>query len=122
MRHFFLCSLIVLFTFGLSVDDATAGRFGGGRGFSSMRSNTLFSRAYNTRKAAPMAAAKRANPSKMRGLFTGMLMGGLLASLFMGHGFGSAIMSWFFLGMIVLLVMRLIQRKKQTDFIRSSRD
>ena len=121
MRHYFLCSLLVLFTTGLFINEATAGRFGGGRGFSSMRSNTVFSRAYTARKAAPMAAS-RANPSRMRGLFTGMLMGGLLASLFMGHGFASAMMSWFFLGMIVLLIMRLIQRKKNVDFIRSSRD
>ena len=121
MRNIFLYSLIALFTVGLSVNDATAGRFGGGRGFSSIRSNTLFSRAY-TKRPAQAAAATRANPSKMRGVFTGMLMGGLLASLFMGHGFGGALMSWFFLGMIVLLVMRLIQRKKQTDHYRSHRD
>jgi len=121
MRYFFLCALIGLFTFGLVINDATAGRFGAGRGFSSMRSNRLFSRTYTARKPAPLTAS-RTNPSRMHGLFTGMLMGGLLTSLFMGHGFASGIMSWFFLGMIVLLVMRLIQRKKQTDFIRSSRD
>jgi len=119
MRNFFLCSLIVLFTLGLSVNDATAGRFGGGRGFGSMRSNSMFSRSYNTKRPAQTAAL---NPSRMRGVFSGMLMGGLLASLFMGHGFGSGLLSWFFLGMIVLLVMRLVQRKKQTDDHRSPRD
>lgn len=113
MRNIFLCSLLALVTFGLSVSDATAGRFGGGRGFSSMRSNTMFSRSYNKPRPAYAAAAKRTTPSRFKGMFTGMLMGGLLASLFMGHGFGSAMISWFFLGMIVLLVIRLVQQRKQ---------
>lgn len=119
MRKIFLSSLIILFTLGLSINDATAGRFGGGRGFSSMRSSSMFSRAY--KKPAP-AAISRANPNRMRGLLPGMLMGGLLASLFMGHGLGSAMLSWFFLGMIVFLVMGLINRNKPKDDFRSHRD
>lgn len=115
MRNLFLCSLLILATFGLSITDASAGRFGGGRGFGSMRSNAMFSRSYNTTKPAFATAAKRTHPSRFRGMFTGMLMGGLLASLFMGHGFGSALISWFFLGMIVLLVLRLVQQKKQNN-------
>ncbi len=113
MRNIFLCSLIVLFTFGASIQDASAGRFGGGRSFGAMRSNSMFSRSYN--KPAFASAAKRANPSRFRGMFTGMLMGGLLASLFMGHGFGSAFMSWMFLGLIFLFVMRVVQRRKETE-------
>ena len=113
MRNIFLCSLLMLFTFGASIQDATAGRFGGGRGFGAMRSNSMFSRSYN--KPAFASTTKRTNPSRFRGMFTGMLMGGLLASLFMGHGFGSALMSWMFLGVILLFVMRLVQRRKETD-------
>ncbi len=117
MRNIFLCSLIVLFTLGLTINDASAGRFGG-RGFSSMRSKPMFSRAYNTNRPAYAAAAQRTGPSKFRGMFTGMLMGGLLASLFIGHGFGGAMMSLFFLGLIVFLVMRLTQRKRQIETLR----
>ena len=119
MRNIFLGSLLVLFTLGLSMTDATAGRFGGGRGFGAMRSNTVFSRAYNT-KPAFASAATRTTPSRFRGLFTGMLMGGILASLFMGHGLGGTLVSWFFLGMIVLLVMRLIQSRKATTLHNES--
>lgn len=120
MRKIFLCTLVALFTISISIQDAAAGRFGG-RGFSSMRSNGMYSRAYNTKR--PTATAFNRNPAKkMRGLFTGMLLGGLLTSLFMGHGFGSGLMSWLFLGLIVALLMRILSRKKEPDNYRAPHD
>ena len=121
MRKFFLCTLIILSTLGLSIQDATAGRFGGG-GFRSMRSNTMYSRGFNSQRTAQPHVLNRTPHGKMRGLFSGMLVGGLLASLFMGHGLGSALISWFFLGMIVLLVIGLLQRKAPDTQFRKPRD
>ena len=112
MRNVFLCSLIIFLTAGLFTTEASAGRFGGGRGFGAMRSNALFSRPYATQRPLQAASMARNNPSRLRGMMTGMLMGGLLASLFMGHGLTSALISWFFLGILVLLIVRLLQHKK----------
>lgn len=114
MRHIFLCFLIIFATLGISVTDASAGRFGGGRGFHSMRSSTVYNRAYkiNTPGRAPIAKA----PSKWRGALTGLLMGGLLASLFMGNGLGSMLMSWLMLGIVAILIMNFIQNRKQSKY------
>ena len=35
----------------------------------------------------------------------GLLIGGLLGSLFMGHGFASGIMSWLMLGIALILLL-----------------
>lgn len=107
MRHIFLSSLLILLALGFSVNDATAGRFGGGRGFGGMRSN-----AFSHARPLHATAAKNVNTHKTRNLLTGLVVGGLLAHLFMGHGFGGALLSWFLLGMALLLVMRLVKRKK----------
>ncbi len=122
MRKIFLCSMMVLFTLGLSVHDASAGRFGGGRGFGSMRSSSMFSHTYNAKRPAFATAARNTAPSRLKGMFTGMLMGGLLASLFMGHGMGSTLMSWLFLGIAVFMIIRLVNRQKQNDDFQSRGD
>ena len=113
MRHLYIYSLVVLLTLGFSIHDATAGRFGGARGFSSIRSSTRFAPAYYAKTPMHAQIAKRASASKWRSALTGLLIGGLLASLFMGHGFGSMLLSWLFLGTLLMLVMRLLQNKKQ---------
>ena len=117
MRRIFLCSIIVLLTFGFSVTDATAGRFGGGRSFGMMRPHPIFSQS-RTKSTAYSSASNRVgantqNRSKWRGAFTGFLVGGLLASLFMGHGFGSAFISWLCIGLFVFMATQMIQRRKQ---------
>lgn len=109
-------------TCGLFVQEANAGRFGGGSRFRTMRSNNVYSRAYNTKKPVQSKAINRSNSGKLKSLLTGMLMGGLLASLFMGHGLGSAMISWFFLGMIVLLIVRLLQRRTTSSSFRKPQD
>lgn len=115
MHKLYIYSLIALLTLGFSIHDATAGRFSGARGFSSMRSNTRFTPAYYAKTPLHAQIAKRTSAPKWRGVFTGLLIGGLLTSLFMGHGFSSMLMSWLCLGALFMLVMRLLQRRKQRE-------
>ena len=118
MRQILLCSLFIVVTFGLVVNDASARRFGGGRGFGMMRSNNTF--ALNTVRHAPRpkpayaSAAPRqtTNTSRWRGALTGLLLGSVLTSLFMGHGLGGALLSWFLIGLSVYLLVHFLRRKR----------
>ena len=109
MRQIFLCSLLLFITFGLVVNDASAGRFGGGRGFGMMRSRSAFTQAPRAQKAT---STRQANSSRWRGALSGLLLGSLLTSLFMGHSFGGMLFSWLFIGMVVYLIAHFIRRKK----------
>ena len=113
MRPLYTYSLIVLLTLGFSIHDATAGRFGGARGFGSIRANTRFAPAYYAKTPMHAPIAKRASASKWRGALTGLFIGGLFASLFMGHGFGNMLLSWLFLGTLLTLTACLLQYRKQ---------
>ena len=110
MRQIFLCSLLLFITFGLAVTDASAGRFGGGRGFGMMRSKSMFNN-YAPR-AQKATATRQPSSSRWRGALTGLLLGSLLTSLFMGHGFGGMLFSWLLIGMTVYLIINVIRRKK----------
>jgi predicted lipid-binding transport protein (Tim44 family) len=112
MSRIFLSSLLALALIGGIVTDAAAGRFGGSRSFHSVRSSSLFSNSYGKYSANKPSMSQRATHSKWRGALTGLLMGGLLASLFMGHGFGGLLMSWIVLGLAVFLIMRLLSQRK----------
>ncbi|MHB9118064.1 MAG: Tim44 domain-containing protein [Burkholderiales bacterium] len=86
MRKLFAFFVVALVSFGLSVNDADARRFGGGSSFGKQRQS--FSRQALPQKPVQAPAAAPA-PSRNRwlGPLAGLAAGGLLASLFMGHGF-----------------------------------
>ena len=111
MRHIYLCSLLLLLSFGLVVSDASAGRFGGGRGFGMVRSKNLFTQAPRAQKTTSTTTA--ATSSRWRGALSGLLLGSLLTSLFMGHGFGGMLIAWLLIGMTLFLIVNFIRRKKQ---------
>jgi hypothetical protein len=115
MRSTLLGSLFLLLAFGLVVNDASAGRFGmGGRGgFGSLRSNHAFIRSSSIKNASYKQSFKQNRPNRWRGTLTGILLGGLLASLFMGHGFGSALLSWLALGVGIYFLNNYFRRKRQ---------
>ncbi len=100
--------MILLIGFGLIGQDAMAKRFGGGRSFTSSRSYTHYSKRPQARHVA-----SKTNQKPWGGLLRGMLIGGFLASLFMGHGVFPAIFSWLFLSITLLIVFQLISRKIQ---------
>lgn len=113
MRKLFSILLLLFVTLGVLMHDAEAKRFGGGRSFGMQRSASSFSRP--APQAAPMSAARPASTaSKWLGPLAGLAAGGLLASLMMGHGLGSGILSWLAVAGVGLLLWSLIRNRFQT--------
>lgn len=95
-----LSILIIMFvTLGIMINDADARRFGGGRSFGMQRSASSYSRSYNTPTPTTSGLGKWAGP------LAGLAMGGLLASLFMGHGIMSGMLSWLLVGGVIFLIV-----------------
>lgn len=115
MRQIFVCMLLIIATLGLTITDASARGFGGGRSFSMARSKGIFSQAYRSPRAKATPASRQATRNKLRGALSGFLIGSLLTSLFMGHGFGSGLFSWLLLGMAIYFIVNFIRRKKQAE-------
>lgn len=123
MRQILLSSLFIFITFSLVVNDASARRFGGGGGFGMMRSNTFAHNTYGQRsfrqaqrpKPAYTSAAQRQTTknSRWRGALTGLLLGSVLTSLFMGHGLGGGLLSWFLVGLSVYFIVTLLRRHRK---------
>lgn len=114
MRYFISCLVLALLTFGLCINEASAGRFGGGRSFGVQRSHSsLFSQrtAQSTK-----AFGQRPNISRWAGPLGGLLVGGLLASLFMGHGLGTGLLSWLILGSLIFFVVGFLKKRMQPAF------
>jgi predicted lipid-binding transport protein (Tim44 family) len=113
MRQLFLCILLLLSTVGLAVNDAAAKGFSGARGFGTMRSKNVFTYAPAAHRANP--ARKNHTNNRWRGALGGLLLGSVLTSLLMGHGIGSALFSWFIIGMSIYLVVNFLRRKRHDD-------
>ena len=114
MRKLISCLLIAFLTFGVVIHDASAGRFGGGRSFGIQRSHSsLFSpRSQQSRQFF----GQRANTGKWGSALGGLVAGGLLASLFMGHGFGSGLFSWLLMGALAFFVFGFLRKRFQPVF------
>lgn len=114
MRQVIVALLIGIFTFSFFMMDAEAKRFGGGKSFGMSRQSSSFSRTAQPAPHAPAAAAKPASgASKWLGPLAGLAVGGLLASLFMGHGLGTGILSWLLIGGLLFLVWSFIRNRLQ---------
>lgn len=110
MRYLVSCVLIALLSFGLLVNEASAKRFGGGRSFGVQRSHSsLFSSNKTYNKAS---VGQKFNKNKWGGLLSGLLIGGLLGSLFMGHGFANGMMSWLILGAAAYFIINFLRRRQ----------
>ena len=109
MSKIFLTLFIAIISFGLLLTDANAKRFGGGKSFGYNRSAS----SNNASRAAPAAAAKPASSaSRWLGPLAGLAIGGMLASLFMGHGLGTGILSWLMIAGVIFLGWRLFSRMR----------
>lgn len=105
---------ISMLSFGLTIQDVHAKRFGGGRSFGMQRSKSnLF---HSSSSKSKQSFTKSSNSSKWAGALGGLLLGGLLATLFMGHGLASGLLSWLILGSLVLFVVSFMRKKRQSGF------
>ena len=108
IRKFMSLLFVIAIGFGMVISDAQAKRFGGGRSFGAYRSVNSFSRAQPASSSINNSINK---PGANRWLapLAGLAAGGLLASLFMGNGLGSGILSWIMIAGIMLLILNLIR-------------
>ena len=97
MRKLLSILCLVIVTFGMLMQSVEAKRFGAGRSFGYQRSASSFSRP----QAAPIPQQRPGlmggGMSRWLGPLAGFAAGGLLASLFMGKGIGTGILSWLLL-------------------------
>jgi predicted lipid-binding transport protein (Tim44 family) len=112
MRTFVLYLMVTLLTFGLVINEASAKRFGGGRSFGVQRSQSSFSSPSfaSQNKSFGQKASTR---SKWASALGGLLVGGLLASLFMGHGLGAGLLSWLVIGVLAFFLIGFFRKKMQ---------
>ena len=122
MRTFFFLTFITLLSCSLLVSEASARRFGGGRSFGVQRSQSSLSKPFSQQNAAPSSAsaAQKANPSRWGGILGGLLVGGLLASLFMGNGLFTGLLTWLALGVVILLAVNFFRRRMQPGYQSAS--
>lgn len=122
IRNFLSILLVIIVGFGIVITDAEAKRFGGGRSFGTYRSANSFSRAQPAASAIKNTTAQ-SGMSRWLGPLAGLAAGGLLASLFMGNGFGSGIMSWLLIAGAIMLLVNLVRgfsRNKMQHAAQSS--
>jgi predicted lipid-binding transport protein (Tim44 family) len=115
MNKFFLSLLISIIAFSLIMTDAEARRFGGGKSFGMQRTASSFSSANSASRFQPAQAATKpaSGASRWLGPLAGLAIGGLIGSLFMGHGLGTGILSWLLIGGAIFLVWTLIRSRLQ---------
>jgi len=109
MRNILLSFLVGILSLGLLMTDAHAKRFGGGKSFGHSRSFSSTNKATNaSRVQTPAKPASTGN--KWLAPIAGLAIGGLIASLFMGHGLGTGILSWLMIAGVIFILWRLISR------------
>lgn len=114
MKNLFLLVLIGLLTFSFMATDVGAKRFGGGKSFGVSRPMGNYSQ--TTRNAYNTSAANKPSMSKWAGPLAGLAIGGLLATLFMGHGLGSGLFTWLVIAVIIYFLWRLIKGRRQSSY------
>jgi len=113
MRNIFSILLILILTLSSFINTAEARGFSG-RGFGGYRSGA-FSKFTSNLRTNRSTAWKSPTASKMRGVFRGLLFGGLLDRLFMGNGLASALFSWLIVAAVLSLIIGLLRRKQYSD-------
>jgi predicted lipid-binding transport protein (Tim44 family) len=110
MRTLITYLLITLLSFGLFINEASAKRFGGGRSFGVQRAHSSMFSSSKAPLSTPFGQRTH-NSHKWGGLLGGLLIGGLLTSLFMGHGIANGLFSWIILGALLFFVVNLFRKR-----------
>lgn len=117
MKKMLSLLFVILLGVIMIMNDAEARRFGGGRSFGISRSTSSFSRP--SAAASTMQNTARGGQNRWLGPLAGLAAGGLLASLFMGHGFaGGGMMLLVAAGVFMLLLSFL--RRSSRDRMQSA--
>lgn len=79
------------------------------------RSSSSFTRSPNSNYSQSASGFKQNGSvaSKWLGPLAGLALGGVLASLFMGHGMGQGIMTWLAIGALFLLIRQFLRNRNQ---------
>jgi len=112
LRNILSILLITLVTLGLFINDAEARRFGGGRSFGVSRSTSNFSRPTSNFSRQQPFSQTASRMKNWIGPLAGLAVGGLLASLFMGHGVGAGLLSWVLVGGLILVALTLFNKMR----------
>ena len=106
MHKFIAMLLVVLVALGTTFEVAHAKRFGGGRSFGVQRTHSYYARSPQGNLTQGIRNTTKQWAAPLLGLAAGALLGALL----MNHGFGSALLSWFCLAIIVMFLISLMRR------------
>jgi predicted lipid-binding transport protein (Tim44 family) len=111
MRKIILMCILFCMTMACMVTTVEAGRFGGGKSFGMSRSISP------SRYSNFGSTTQRSTTSTNRwlGPLAGLAAGGLLASLFMGHGLGAGMMSWLLVGFAIFFIIRLLKGMQSSN-------
>ncbi len=110
--------LLAILSFSF-VMDVQAKRFGGGRSFGTSRSVSNYSRSAAAPAGAPMQNAAASPARSWLGPLAGLAAGGLLASLFMGHGLASGIGTWLLVLGAGFFIWRLFAARRSSPVTQS---
>ena len=119
MRTILSSLLILLLSFGLTLNEASAKRFGGGKSFGVQRSqSSLFNHNKSTNAASLNQKPGTSNKwgGMMGGMLGGLLLGGLLTSLFMGNGLGTGLITWLLLGAALFFLISFVRKRMQPAY------
>jgi len=121
MRKFLVFFLVAFLALGSVTHDAFAKRFGGGRSFGQQRQSTSQPVAPRSSSPSP-GVAPATGGSRWLGPLAGLAAGGLLAALFMGHGFDGInfmdIVAVLGIGAVVFLIFRTMRRVPQSQTVQ----
>lgn len=114
MRKVLLSLFVAILSLGILATNAEAKRFGGGKSFGYSRSYSNAAPS-NYASRAQQAAKPAGSANKWLGPLAGLALGGLIASLFMGHGLGAGIMSWLLIAGALFLAWQVITRLRRPE-------
>ncbi|MEK7207374.1 MAG: Tim44 domain-containing protein, partial [Pseudomonadota bacterium] len=113
MRKFLVFLFVAFLAFGSVTPDAFAKRFGGGKSFGQQRQSTSQHVAPPASPSSP-GTAPATGGSRWMGPLAGLAAGGLLAALFMGHGFDGInfmdIVALLGIGAVIFFIFRAMRR------------